>query len=137
MRTVLKFPFNTDSYLLGSLLGQNHIRQQLQVMRIRFLYNMYHSKNTIVRSFFNPAILDAISCIGAKPVFLRTTGVDIFKQKLCDAIKQVQQIRITVEQQADIENLRNLMFFFRSEQSFIEGFDNTEIDCKIQYITGH
>ena len=61
-------------------------------------------------------------------LFLLTIGVDIFKQKLCDAIKQAPQIRITVEQQADIENLRNLMFV-RSEQSLIEGFDNTDIDC--------
>ena len=97
---------------------------------------MYHSKNAIVRSCFNHAILDANSCIGSKLAFLRTICVDIVKQKLCDAIKQVPQIRITVEQQADIENLRNLMFV-RSEQSFIEGFDNTEIDCMIQYITGH
>ena len=37
---------------------------------------------------------------------------------------------------ADIENLRNLMFV-RSEQSFIGGFDDTDIDCMIQYITGH
>ena len=97
---------------------------------------MYHSKNAIVRSCFNHAILDANSCIGAKPVFLRTIGVDIIKQKLCDAIKHVPQIRITVEQQADTENSHNLMFV-RSEQPFIEGFDNTEIDCMIQYMTGH
>ena len=88
-----------------------------------------------MRSCFHHAILDVNSCIGAKLVFLRTIGVDIFKQKLCDAIKHVPQIRITVEQQADIENLRNLMFV-RSEQSFIEGFANTEIDCMIQSITG-
>ena len=41
--------------------------------------------------------------------FLLTIGVDIFTQKLCYAIKQVPQIRITVEQQADMENLRNLI----------------------------
>ena len=87
-----------------------------------------------MRSCFIHAILDTNSCIGAKLAFLRTLGVDIFKQKLCDAI--VSQIKTTVEQQADIENLRNLMFV-RSEQSFIVGFDNTEIDCMIQYITGH
>ena len=97
---------------------------------------MYHSKNTIVCSCFIHAIFDANSCIGVKIVFLRTIGVDIFKQKLCDSIKQVPQVRIIVEQQADIENLRNLMFV-RSKQSFIEGFDNTKIDCMIQYITGH
>ena len=65
---------------------------------------------------------------------LRTIGVDILKQKLCDAIKPVLQTRITVEHQADIENLRNIMFV-RSEQSFIEDVDNTEMDCMIQYIT--
>ena len=97
---------------------------------------MYYSKNAIVRSCFNHAILNANSYIGAKLAFLRTIGVDIFKQNFCDAIMQVPQIRITVEKQADIENLRNLMFV-RSEQSFIEGLDNTEIDCMIQYITGH
>ena len=89
-----------------------------------------------MRSCCNHAILVVNSCIGAKLAFLWTIGVDIFKQKLRDAIKQVPQNRITIEQQADIENLRNLMFV-RSEQSFIENFDNTEIDCMIQYITGH
>ena len=91
---------------------------------------------TIVRSCFNHAIVDVNSCIGAKFAFLRTLGVDIFKHKLCDAIQQVPLSRITVEQQAVIENLRNVMFV-RSEQSFIEGFDDTYIDCMIQYITGH
>ena len=66
--------------------------------------------------------------IGAELAFLWTVGVDIFKQNLCDAIKQN---RCTVEQQADIENLGNLMFV-RSEQPFIESFDNTNIDCMIQ-----
>ena len=37
---------------------------------------------------------------------------------LSGAIKQVPQTRIFVEQQADIENLRNLMLV-RSEQLFI------------------
>ena len=52
-------------------------------------------------------------------------------------VKHVPQIRITVEQQADTENLRNLMFVRSEQLSFIEGFDNTEIDCMIQYITEH
>ena len=82
------------------------------------------------------AIVNVNSCIGAKLAFLRTLGVDIFKHKLCDAIKHVPQSKITVEQQADIGNLGILMFA-RSEQSFIEGIDITDIDCMIQYIIGH
>ena len=53
VRTVLKLPFDTHSYFLGPLLRQNHIRHQLQVRSIRFLYNMYYFNNTIVRSCFN------------------------------------------------------------------------------------
>ena len=49
---------------------------------------------------------------------------------------QVPQGRITVEQQANIKNLRNLLFV-RSEQSFIECFHHTEIDTIMQYITQH
>ena len=62
---------------------------------------MYHScNNAIVRRSINHAIVDVNSCIGAKLAFLRILGVDIFKHKLCDAIKQVSQSRITVEQHA-------------------------------------
>ena len=46
-------------------------------------------------------------------------------------MQKVRRSRITIEQQADIENLRNLMIV-RSEQSFIEGFDHTDIHCMIQ-----
>ena len=60
MRTVLKLPFDTRSYFLGAVLEPNHIVQQLQLRSIRFLYNMYQSKNAIVRSYFNHAILDVI-----------------------------------------------------------------------------
>ena len=58
---------------------------------------MYYSNNTIVRSCFNHAIVNVNLCIGAKFAFLRTLGVDIFKHKLCDAIKHVPQSKITVE----------------------------------------
>ena len=82
---------------------------------MRKIFIMYYSNNTIVRSCFNHAIVNVNSCIGAKLALLRTLGVNIFKHKLCDAIRHVPQSKITIEQQADIENLRNLMFV-RSEQ---------------------
>ena len=59
VRTVLRLPFNTRSYFLGAVSEPNHITLQLQLRSIRILYNMYHSKNAIVRSYFNHAILDA------------------------------------------------------------------------------
>ena len=50
---------------------------------------MCHPNNTIVRNCFNYAIVDVNSCIGAKIAILPTLGVDIFKYKLCDAIKDI------------------------------------------------
>ena len=44
---------------------------------------MYYSNNTIVRCWFNHAIIDVNSCISAKPTFLGTLGVDISKHNLC------------------------------------------------------
>ena len=42
---------------------------------------MYRSKNTVVGSCFNHAILDANSCIGAKLVFFYEQQVLIFLSK--------------------------------------------------------
>ena len=84
VRTVVKPPFDTHLYYLRSLLGQNHIRHQLQVKVSILKKNMYHSSNSIMRSCFNHAFVDVNSCIGTKLAFLRTLGVDIFKHKLCD-----------------------------------------------------
>ena len=70
---------------------------------------------------------------GAKCALVRTLSIDVIKHKLCDAIKQLPQSGINVEQQADLENVRNLMFV----RSLIEGFNHTAIDCIIQYITGY
>ena len=75
VRTVLKHPFYTHSYFLGTLLRQTHIRHHLQVRSITFLYNMYYSINTIVRSCFKHAIVNVNSCIGAKLDFIRTLDV--------------------------------------------------------------
>ena len=102
VRTVLKLPFDAHSYFLGPLLRQNHIRHQLQVRSIIFLYNMYYSNNIIVCSCFNHAFVNVNLCIGAKLAFLQTSGVDIFKHKLCDAIKHVPQSKIIGYEPADL-----------------------------------
>ena len=91
-----------------------------------------------MRSCVNHAIVDVNSCIGSKFAFLinEVSALIFLRIRYVKLFKKVPLSKITVEQQADIENLRNLMFV-RSEQSFIEGFDDADIDCMIQYITGH
>ena len=76
------------------------------------------------------AILNENSCIGAKPAFYRLFVSIFLSRRYVMLLKASSTKSMTVEQQADLENLRNLMFV-RSEQSFVEDFDHTEIDCMI------
>ena len=55
VRTILKLPIRAHTYLLGPLLNQQNIHEQLYVRSIRCLYTMYHSSNYIVRTVFNNA----------------------------------------------------------------------------------
>ena len=93
---------------------------------------MYHSNNIIVRSCFNHAIVDVNSCIGAKFAFLRSLGVDIFKHKLCETIQQVPLSKITVEQQAEIENLKNvdgaMHFIYSHKYNTISAEDSSDMN---------
>ena len=43
VRTILKLPIRAHTYLLGPLLNQQNIHEQLYVRIIRCLYTMYHS----------------------------------------------------------------------------------------------
>ena len=63
VRTILKLPIRAHTYLLGPLLNQQNIHEQLYVRSVRFLYTMYHSSNSIVRTVFNNALYNSNSCI--------------------------------------------------------------------------
>ena len=78
VRTILKLPIRAHTYLLGPLLNQQIIHEQLYVRSIRCLDTMYHSSNYIVRTVFNNALYNSNSCIGYKMAYFRNTyAVDI------------------------------------------------------------
>ena len=80
VRTILKLPIRAHTYLLGPLLNQQNIHEQLYVRSIRCLYTMYHSSNYIFRTVFNNALYNSNSCIGYKMAYFRNTyAVDITK----------------------------------------------------------
>ena len=80
VRTILKLPIRAHTYLLGPLLNQQNIHEQLYVRSIRCLYTMYHSSNYIVRTVFNNAVYHSNSCIGYKMAYFRNTyAVDMTK----------------------------------------------------------
>ena len=68
VRRILNLPHDVDSWLLGPLLKQNHIKKQFIVRTLRFLFCMLKSHNGIVEV----CILNANSPMGSNLSFLRS-----------------------------------------------------------------
>ena len=95
-----------------------------------FLYTMYHSSNSIARTVFNNALYNSNSCFGYKMAYL-----EILMQLILLSMIQVLfflRVKATgtynnIAQSAVIDNLLTVLHV-RSDISYIEGFDGSDID---------
>ena len=71
VRLILGLPYNAHTYLLGPLMGQIGIREQLYIRNCRFLWNSYRSNNYIIHTCISNALYNSNSCIGYKLAFFR------------------------------------------------------------------
>ena len=95
--TILNLPIRAHTYLLGPLLNQQNIHEQLYVRNIRFLYVMYHSSNSIVRTVFNNALDNSNSCIGYKMAYFRNAyAVDITKHDPSFVFSRVKLLALII-----------------------------------------
>lgn len=134
IRTLLDLPARTHTSYLGPLLNQLHVRQQLYLRNVRFLYTMYKSDNIIARTCFHNALYNANSCIGAKLAFIRYMyGVDITRHDINFVNARISTCHINPAQQAAIDNLYTLISA-RSSNTLIPGFERQEIDVMIECI---
>ena len=136
VRTILKLPIRAHTYLLGPLLNQQNIHEQFYVRSIRCLYTMYHSSNYIVRTVFNNALYNSNSCIGYKMAYFRNTyAVDITKHDPSFVFSRVKATGTynNIVHNAIIDNLLTLLHV-RSDISYIEGFDGSDIDDLIELV---
>ena len=93
---------------------------------------MYHSSNYIVRTVFNNALYNSNSCIG---YFRNTYAVDITKHDPCFVFSRVKATGTynNIAHNATIDNLLTLLHV-RSDISYIEGFDGSNIDDLIELV---
>ena len=136
VRTILKLPIRAHTYLLGPLLNQQNIHEQLYVRSVRFLYTMYHSSNSIVRTVFNNALYNSNSCIGYKIAYFRNIyAIDITKHDPSFVFSRVKATGTfnNIAHSAAIDNLLTLLLV-RSDISYIEGFDGSDIDDLIELV---
>lgn len=131
VRKVLSLPYRTHTVLLGPLLRQPHIRHQLYIRDVRFIYNMFLSNNDIVKKCFSNAFYHSNSCIGEKLAFFRFNyGIDVTCHSLTYAVDKLRTGHTRLNNDPTVNNLLTLLSV-RSENTFIEGFNNQEISDMI------
>ena len=134
VRTILKLPIKAHTYLLGPLLSQQNIHEQLYVRSIRSLYTMYHSSNYIDRTVFNNALYNSNPCIGYKIAYFRNTyAVDNIEHDPSFVFSRVKATGTcnNIAHNAAIDNLLTLLHV-RSDILYIEGFDGSDIYALIE-----
>ena len=97
---------------------------------------MYHSSNSIVRTVFNNALYNSNSCIGYKIAYFRNVySIDITKHDPSFVFSRVKATGTfnNIAHSAAIDNLLTLLHV-RSDISYIEGFDGSDIDDLIELV---
>ena len=97
---------------------------------------MYHSSNSIVRTLFNNALYNSNSCIGYKMAYFRNPyAIDITKHDPSFVFSRVKTTGTynNIVHSAAIDNLLTLLHV-RSDISYIEGFDGSDIDDLIELV---
>ena len=76
--TLKKIPYTTHPWILGPLLGRNHIHCQLQQRTLRFLCSIQNNNNTLGFACWKYANNNANSPLGYNIAYFRNSyGIDI------------------------------------------------------------
>ena len=109
IRKICSLPYQSHRWLLGPLIGQYHISNQLIRRDIKCLYRMINCPNAIIRQCILNAYYNANSLIGYKLAYFRSSfGIDIFN---CDIMSSIEKSKPNVlldEQQAQVNCLYTL-----------------------------
>ena len=97
---------------------------------------MYHSSNYIVKTIFNNALYNSNSCIGYKMAYFRNIyAINITKHDPSFVFSRVKATGTynNIAQSAAVDNLLTVLHV-RSDISYIEGFDGSDIDDLIELV---
>ena len=94
IRKIFSLPYQSHRWLLGPLIGQYHISNQLIRRDIKCLYRMINCPNAIIRQYILNAYYNANSLIGYKLAYFRSSfGIDIFN---CDFMSSIENSKPNV-----------------------------------------
>ena len=84
IRKIFSLPYQSHRWLLGPLIGQYHISNQLIRRDIKCLHRMINCPNAIIRQCILNTYYNANSLIGILAYFRSSFGIDIFN---CDIMR--------------------------------------------------
>lgn len=109
VRMLLQLPYNTHTWILGALLKQNNIKNQLYIRNFQFLLKAHKSDNIIVKTCIDNARYNANTCIGYKFAFYRYIyNLDMLNSRKF-AIRSMGTPKLNIGQIDIISNLSELL----------------------------
>jgi hypothetical protein len=127
IRRLLRLPRTAHRWTLGPLHNALHIRTQLEIRTLSFLFKVAFSSNSLVNAVFNNALYDARSDLGYNIAFFRTDfHIFSFTDLSASRRKIVVKTALTSEQEARVSVAKELILC--RDQLLDIDFEAEEID---------
>ena len=135
-RKVLNIPYRAHTWMLGPLMNSIHVKDKLYIRDLKFIYNMKISDNKLARSCFSFACSDANSIIGNKIAYFRSEyNISVEHNTFSEGVNLIKKsAQLCEELQLTIDHIWSLILV-KSNNYSIEGFDLTEINDMISFLT--
>ena len=135
-RKVLNIPYRAHTWMLGPLMNSIHVKDKLYIRDLKFIYNMKISDNKLAQSCFSFACSDANSIIGNKIAYFRSEyNISVKDNTFSEGVNLIKKsAQLCEELQLTIDHIWSLILV-KSNNYSIEGFDLTEINDMISFLT--
>ena len=122
--------------MLGPLMNSIHVKDKLYIRDLKFIYNMKISDNKLAQSCFSFACSDANSIIGNKIAYFRSEyNISVKHNTFSEGVNLIKKsAQLCEELQLTIDHIWSLILV-KSNNYSIEGFDLTEINDMISFLT--
>ena len=121
-------------WILGPLLNQPHISHQLYIIDVKFIYRLLNCHNYIVKECLTVGINNSNIIIGYKLAFIRSRfGINVIDTGYDVCLHNIIGTKLTAEQK-NLVNCIYTLILIMSNNLYIDGFSNNDINYIIDYI---
>ena len=122
--------------MLGPLMNSIHVKDKLYIRDLKFIYNMKIFDNKLAQCCFSFACSDANSIIGNKIAYFRSEyNISVKHNTFSEGVNLIKKsAQLCEELQLTIDHIWSLILV-KSNNYSIEGFDLTEINDMISFLT--